>query len=63
MKISGEKLNVVMAERGLSVQELAQRMGITHASIYSMKKSKAVRSKTVHKLADALRVNVREIIE
>jgi len=63
MKIDNEKIDLILATQNVSAKELAVKMGVSWGSLYSMRyKTESIRPKTVHKLADALRVKVEDII-
>ena len=54
----GKKVELLQAERNVTNNELAKRMGIKAQNIPGIKRAKHVRVTTVHKLAKALDVPV-----
>ena len=58
-------LDVVMAKRKMSLNELSERVGITLANLSILKnnKAKAIRFSTLEALCKALDCNVEDIIE
>lgn len=63
MKLSKEKINLLMAQKELSVTELAECCGKTKQRISCILNSVNVAPKTAGMIARALKVNVTEIIE
>lgn len=58
-------LDVVMAKRKISSQELAERIGITQANLSILKtnKGKAIRFSTLDKICEVLNCTPGEILE
>lgn len=58
------RLDVLLAERGMTLTELSRRTGITMAnlSIFKNNKAKAVRMSTLRALCDVLDVTPGEIL-
>ena len=58
-------LDVVMAQRGVSLNELSDRVGITLANLSVLKnnKAKAIRFSTLDAICKALNCRVDEILE
>lgn len=58
-------LNVVMAQRRISSQELAAQVGITQANLYILKtgKAKAIRFSTLDAICKALDCQPGDILE
>ena len=58
-------LNIVMAQRRISSQELAAQIGITQANLSILKtgKAKAVRVETLNKLCHALDCQPGDLLE
>ena len=58
-------LDVMMAKRKMSLNELSERVGITLANLSILKnnKAKAIRFSTLEALCKALDCNVEDIIE
>ncbi len=58
-------LDVVLAKRGMSVTELAERVGITMANISILKneKAKAIRFSTLEKICEVLQCQPGDILE
>lgn len=63
MKISREKIDVVMAAKKYSIVNLAELYGVSHQRMRVILNSQKVSTVTAGKLADALGVPVTEIIE
>ena len=58
-------LDVMMAKRKISLNELSERVGITLANLSILKnnKAKAIRFSTLEAICEALDCNVEDIIE
>ncbi|MCL5029052.1 MAG: helix-turn-helix transcriptional regulator [Bacteroidetes bacterium] len=58
-------LDVMMAKRKMSLNELAERVGITHANLSILKneRAKAIRLSTLDKLCEVLQCQPGELIE
>ena len=58
-------LDVVMAQRGVSLNELSDRVGITLANLSVLKnnKAKAIRFSTLDAICKALNCRIDEILE
>ena len=58
-------LDVVMAKRGMSLNELSERVGITLANLSILKnnKAKAIRFSTLDAICKALNCRIDEILE
>ncbi|MBE6693126.1 MAG: helix-turn-helix transcriptional regulator [Ruminococcaceae bacterium] len=58
-------LDVIMAKRKISLNELSERVGITLANLSVLKnnKAKAIRFSTLEAICEALDCNVEDIIE
>ncbi|MDF0480714.1 helix-turn-helix transcriptional regulator [Vagococcus sp. PNs007] len=58
-------LNIVMAQRGMSSNELAEKIGITPANLSVLKtgKAKAVKFSTLEKICEALNCQPGDILE
>jgi len=63
MKISRERVNVEMARKKMSVQALANAYGVSRARINVILNQREVSVISAGRLADALGVDVTEIIE
>ena len=59
----GHKIGYAMAERDLSLAELARQAGVSRAAIYHMKITENPGGKVIHKLAKALGVPVSFFFE
>lgn len=57
------KLKLLAAENGFTVEELAQVSGVSFATICKARAGKQVTERTLVKLARALQVDARELIE
>lgn len=63
MKVDAMKLKLLAAENGFTVEELAQVSGVSFATICKARAGKQVTERTLVKLARALQVDARELIE
>lgn len=63
MRLSREKINLIMARQAFTVEKLANAYGASVQRIYMIFNSKKVTPVTAGKLASALGVDVIEIIE
>ena len=59
------RLDRVMADRKISLKELAQNVGITEANMYTLKtgKAKAIRFSTLEKICSTLKCQPGDILE
>lgn len=63
MKINRQSIDVLVARKGLSRKELADKCGVCYQRMTRILNSQNVRPCTVGKLARVLGVDVTEIIE
>ena len=63
MEISKRKIKVLMATQALTVKALAERMNTQANNLSTVLTRATCRPETAVKIADALGVSVREIIE
>ncbi len=63
MKISREKINIEMARKKMSVNALADAYGVSRARINVILNQREISVVSAGRLADALGVDVTEIIE
>lgn len=63
MKLSAEKIEVIRAEKQITIQELAARYGASYQRTRAVINSKNVHAITAGRIAKALGVDVTEIIE
>lgn len=63
MKLSREKINIEMARKKMSVNALAKAYGVSRARINVILNQREVSVVSAGRLADALGVDVTEIIE
>lgn len=63
MKLSAEKIELIRANKKITIQELADRYGASYQRVRSVINSKNVQAVTAGRLADALGVDVAEIIK
>lgn len=63
MTINDRKFNIILAESGLTMGELAERAGLSRQRVHMIINSKKVTPQAVGKIAKALGVKVTEIIE
>lgn len=62
MKLSKEKIDVIMAEKMMSQRELSEKLDVSSSTVSGYFKNNNPRKKTIGKIADALGVDVEEII-
>ncbi len=63
-QIDGEKLRALREDKFLSHRELAKRASVSPTTVLNLEAGKAeAQRRTVRKLAEALEVNPRELIE
>ena len=63
MRIDRKKLVLAMMDRDLTQKELAEKAGVSRATINFIKSGKSCYEVTAKKIADALGVKVTEILE
>ena len=63
MTLSKEKVDIVFAKRKQSVTEFCEKTGISRNRFYTIMNSKRISPKTAGRIAEALEVDVTEIIE
>lgn len=63
MRISRDKINICMARKKMTVQALAKAYGVSRNRINVLLNQREVSTVSAGKLADALNVDVTEIIE
>ena len=63
MKISREKVNIAMARKKMKVSDLAKSYGVSRARINVLLNQREISVVSAGRLADALSVDVTEIIE
>lgn len=63
MRLNKEKVLVQLAERCMSVKDLADSYGCTKQRMYRLLKQQTTTVKTIGKLAKALNCDVKEIID
>lgn len=63
MKVDAMKFKLLTAESGFTVEELAQVSGVSFATICKARAGKQVTERTIVKLARALQVDAKELIE
>lgn len=63
MRLNKEKALVQLAERCMSVRDLADSYGCTKQRMYRLLKQQTTTVKTIGKLAKALNCDVKEIID
>ena len=63
MKINGNKIEWLAAERGCTLKELAEKAGITRQNLSTVKTRGTCRAGTIFKIAKALGVDVTELLE
>lgn len=63
LKIDARKLELSQAKKGINTNQIIEKSGLTEKTIQSMKNGKPCRPLSVHKLANALNVDVTEILK
>ncbi len=64
MQVDGERLRQLRRERALSQRDLSRMTGVAHDSISQLETGKReAQPKTIRKLAEALRVEPKELME
>ena len=63
MQISKEKLEIIMAKRGLTVEQAANLIKVSRQRLSAIVNSKSCRPSTVAKIAAGLKISIDEIIE
>ena len=63
MRISRDKINICMARKKMTVQALANAYGVSRTRINVLLNQREVSTVSAGKLADALGVDVTEILE
>lgn len=63
MQLSREKIKMVMAEKKISQRDIAETLDVATSTVSGyFKNCERVRGKTIGRLADALQVEIDEII-
>lgn len=63
MRLDRNKIYLQLARQGLSVEDLSVRYGVSRQRIYVILNSVSVSTKTAGRIAQALGVDVTEIID
>ena len=63
MTVSKEKVNIIMARTQVSASMICEKAGFSRNRFYTILNSKSVSPKSVGRVANALGVDVTEIIE
>lgn len=63
MTLDREKVNLILAERKMTVTDLCETAGISRNRFYTVMNSKKISPKTAGRFAEILGVPVTEIIE
>lgn len=63
MTINREKVDVILARKGITVSALCENVGFSRNRFYIIMNSKKISPKTASRVAAALDVDVTEIIE
>jgi DNA-binding XRE family transcriptional regulator len=63
LKLSPEKINMYLAEKNILKKELAELSGISRQTIISVTSGKSCSTTTAGKIAKALEIPVKEIME
>lgn len=62
MKISAQKIEMLMVERGLTITALAERCGISRQNLATIRQRQTCQVGTAAKLCAGLGCSVREIV-
>lgn len=63
MKLSKTKIELAMARKALTVKNLSKRYGVSRARMHVILNSREVTAMCAGRMANALEVDVKEIIE
>lgn len=63
MKLNRQKVSIAMANKKLTVNQLASLYGVSRYRMYAILRSDSIRPATAGRVADALGVNATDIIE
>lgn len=63
LNIDAKKLELSQAKKGIDTNQIILKSGLTEKTIQNMKNGKPCRPLSVHKLANALEVDVTEILK
>lgn len=63
MRIDKQKLNVILAEKGLTIGEAAKKSGLSRGRYTLIINSETLRPKTAGKIAKGLGVHIEDIID
>lgn len=63
MKVNAINLKLLAAEKGLNVQELADTSGVCFTTVCKARAGKEVSERTIVKLAKALGIEARELMD
>lgn len=63
MTLSKEKVDIIFAKKKQTVTEFCDKVGISRNRFYTVMNSKNISPKTAGRIAEALEVDVTEIIE
>lgn len=61
MKISKQKIEVLMVKQGLTVKELAERIGVSRQNLSTIKNRGTCNPQTAAKICKGLNCNIEEI--
>lgn len=63
MRLDTEKIKKILLEKGLTITELAEKIGVTYASTHRVISGKSFpRPGTLKKICDELKVKAKDII-
>lgn len=63
MKINGKKFDILIAKRHLSFRDVAKKSNVSTTTLQNLRNGDELMPKTVGKIADALQVEIEELIE
>lgn len=63
MRLDRKKLMLVMYDKNITQRKLAETSGVSRATVNSVRGGKSCSEETANKIAQALNVNLKEILE
>ena len=63
MEINDKKIRIKLKEKGWSVRDLSEEIGMTFQNTYLVLTTKVTKFATVEKIADALGVSAKDLIK
>lgn len=63
MKLNRDKVDLILARKKMSVAQLSEKYGCSRQSMYTTLNGRRMKPEVIGRIADALGVDVTEIIE